>query len=298
MEFAASSLRARLKNSIDTRTLFFFALLLPAVTIVFLYRGLPILYNVYISVQEREVGGESTFVGLEHYSRMVNDPIFWDSLFNTLLFFGTIPVGIAIALGLALLLNEQFPGNTIFRSIFFLPYITMMVAVGVIWTFMYTQDGIVNVVLQSVGIIDEPITWLGHSNRSRLAVFLTHVWKTIGFYLIVILAGMQTIPAHLYEVAKIDRASRWQRFRYVTLPLLKPTLGVCALIGLATSFELFDLIMVMTDGGPGTSTEILITYLYKQAFRFGNLGYGAAITVVLFVLTVVLVLVVSPKEGY
>jgi ABC-type sugar transport system permease subunit len=271
----------------DRRSVVAWLALVPTLSILILYRLLPLLWNFLLSFQDMSYTGSTTFVGLENYRRLLTDPVFVESLVNTLVLLGTIPVGITIALGLALLLNQKFPGSDAFRSIFFLPYIVMMVAVAVIWTFMFKSDnGVINYLLIQAGLIEEGIRWTSSGSWALVSVFIVHVWKTVGFYMVILLAGLQTIPTQLYEVAYIDGASRVQRFRHITLPLLTQSLGVCVLVGMIVSFRLFDLVFVLTDGGPAHSTEILLTWLYKQAFRFGNFGYAAVLTIVLFVMMV------------
>lgn len=272
-------------NRKHSRSLLAWLGLVPALSILVGYRLIPLLWNFVLSFQNMGYTGETSWVGLENYSEVLEDPVFVDALFNTFLFLGSVPIAVTIALGLALLLNKRFPGSNVFRSMFFLPYITMMVAIAVIWAYMFkSQGGVINYVLQQMGLINQNIPWLSDSWWARLSVIIVHVWKTTGFYLIIILAGLQNIPQEIYEVARIDGASARKRFLHVTLPLLKPTLGVCALVGLVTSFELFDLVQILTAGGPARSTEILITWIYKQAFEFGNFGYSAVLTIILFVI--------------
>lgn len=260
----------------------------PALIIILLYRYIPVGYNFYLSFHSMGITGDMTFVGLENYITAFNDPVFAKSVINTVYLLGTVPVGITIALGVALLLNKQFFGSNAFRSVFFIPYITMMVAVAVVWQYMFkTQGGVLNFLLLNLGLVSEPIRWLSDSSMAFVSVFIVQVWKTVGFYMIIIIAGLQSIPQQVYQVAEIDGANRWQRFRYITIPLLKPTLGVCALVGMVTTFRAFDLIMTMLpNGGPNHGAEILLTWMYKQAFSFGNFGYGAVLTVVLFVMMV------------
>jgi ABC-type sugar transport system permease subunit len=259
--------------------------LIPSVGILATFRLFSLLYNFYISFHESSYTGRMEYVGLENWQRLATDEVFVTATLNTILFFGTIPIGIAIALGLALLLNRRFPGANVMRSLFFVPYITAMVAIGVIWQYMLKTDGgVINWALLELGLIQTQISWLGDSFWARVSTFFVHTWKSIGFYLVILLAGLQNISDQVYEVAKIDGASAYQQFRYVTLPLLKPTLGVCVLVGLVTTFRLFDLITVLTGGGPGRSTEILLTWLYKQAFRFGDMGYAAVLTSVFWVI--------------
>jgi len=264
--------------------------LVPTLTILILYRFVPLGWNFVLTFQEMNYTGETSFVGLDNYRRLATDPVFVEALVNNVVLLGTIPVGITVGLGLALLLNKDFFASNAFRSLFFLPYIVMMVAVAVIWTFMLkTDNGVVNYLLVRTGLVSEGISWLSSGTWALVSVFLVHVWKTTGFYMVIILAGLQTIPTQLYEVADIDGASRIQGFLYITLPLLKPTLGVCVLVGMIASFRLFDLVFVLTNGGPAHESEILLTWLYKQAFSFGNFGYAAVLTIVLFALMLAIV---------
>lgn len=272
------------------RSLIAWLALAPTLTILLLYRFIPLGWNAVLSFQEMSYTGATSFVGLDNYRMIATDPVFVKAFTNNVILLGTIPVGITLGLGLALLLNQDFFGSNFFRSVFFLPYIIMMVAVAVIWTFMFKSDnGVINHVLVQAGVVDEGIRWLSDGTWAIVSVFVVHVWKTTGFYMVIILAGLQTIPTQLYEVARIDGANRIQRFLYITLPLLKPTLGVCVLVGMIASFRLFDLVFVLTNGGPAHETEILLTWLYKQAFRFGNFGYAAVLTIVLFGLMLAIV---------
>lgn len=258
----------------------------PVLVWLLVYKYLALFWNVVLTFFDRSYTGEMTFVGFKNWAKVFQDPVFPTALRNTVVLFGTIPVGIALALFIAILLNQKFPGSKVFRSVFFLPYITMMVAIAVIWQYMFhTEQGVINYVLLSAGLIDSQISWLGDSGWALFSVFIVHIWKTAGFYVIIILAGLQTIPQQIYEVSRIDGASRWQQFRYLTLPLLKPTLGVCMLVGVVISFRLFDLILVMTNGGPGSSTEILLTWIYKQSFSYNDFGYGAVLSVIMVIAT-------------
>jgi ABC-type sugar transport system permease subunit len=269
------------------RTVIAFAALLPMIVWLLLYKYIALVYNFVLAFSEMSYTGSMTFNGLANWVTLVNDPVFWRSLLNTILLFGTIPVAVGLALAIALLLDNKFPGSDAFRSLFFLPYITMMVAIAVIWRYMFkTENGVVNHFLIQLGVIEQGISWFGSSEWALVALFVIQVWKTTGFYIVIILAGLQTIPEQLYQVSKIDGASRIQQFVYITLPLLKSTIGVCLLVGLVISFRLFDLINVLTGGGPGRGTEILLTWIYKQAFQYGEFGYAAALSVVMVLVTV------------
>ena len=263
--------------------------LLPVIGWLLLYKYVALAYNIVLSFSEKSYTGDIQFIGLENWHTLVNDPVFFKSLINTVVLFATIPVSIAVALGIALLLNQNFPGKNVFRSVFFLPYITMMVAVAVIWQYMFkTSGGVINYFLLQMGLIDHGISWLGESTWALVAVFIVQIWKTVGFYVVILLAGLQNIPRQIYEVSRIDGASRFQQFRHLTLPLLKSTIGVCMLVGIVVSFRLFDLINILTGGGPGRGTEILLTWIYKQAFTFGNFGYAGALSIVMVALSVLI----------
>ncbi len=271
------------------RTIIAWTLLIPLAVWLILYKYIAFVYNFVLSFHERSRAGELTFLGLENWYALASDPVFPVALMNTILFFLAVPVAIAIALGLAILLNRRFPGVDVFRAVFFLPYITMMVAVAVIWQYIFSTDyGILNFILLEIGLISENISWLGNAWYARLSIFTIQVWTTVGFFMLIILAGLQSIPRQVYEVASIDGASRYQKFRYITLPLLKPTLGICALVGMASTFRLFDVVMVMTGGGPGNSTEILLTWIYKQSFNYNDFGYGGVLSIIMVAIALVI----------
>lgn len=273
------------------RTIIAGVCLAPVLVWLLLYKYIALIYNIVLSFSEMGYTGEMSFTGIENWMMLTTDPVFVRSLINTVVLFGTIPVSIAIALGIAMLLDQKFPGSNMFRSLFFLPYITMMVAIAVIWQYMFkTSNGVINHFLIQIGLIDQGISWLGDSQMALVAVFTIQVWKTVGFYIVILLAGLQTIPQQVYQVAKIDGAGPIQRFLYITLPLLKSTIGVCLLVGLVISFRLFDLITVMTGGGPGHGTEILLTWIYKQAFQYGEFGYAAVLSVIMVMLTLIVAL--------
>jgi ABC-type sugar transport system permease subunit len=263
--------------------------LLPLLVWLLLFKYIALIYNLLLSFSERGLRGDLTIVGLDNWMQLTTDPYIFRIILNTLILYLTIPVGILIALSIAMLLNNELLGLNLFRAAVFIPYITMMVAVAVIWQYIFnTEAGVLNAILLSTGVVETGISWLGNGNWALISVFIVQVWKTTGFYLIILLAGLQNIPSQLYEVAKIDGAGKFRMFQRITLPLLKPTIGVCALVGIVMSFQLFDLVLVMTGGGPGKATEILLTQIYKQSFTYGNWGYGAVLSMLMVVLTFVL----------
>jgi len=189
-------------------------------------------------------------------------------------------------------------GRNVYRTIVFLSYPLMTVAVGIIWRWMYDEKvGLFNYLLRSVGIIDSPIPFLQSFEWALPSILLANVWQILGFYMIILLAGLQNIPGNLYEAASIDGASGWQQFWRITVPMLRPSIFLAFVIGIMTSFTSFDLVYVMTQGGPAHSSELLVTYIYKAAFELSMIDYAAALTVVQFVLLVVLTWVGNRLAG-
>jgi len=224
--------------------------------------------------------------------------VFIEALRNTLAYMLMSPVAIAAALGLALLVNNQIRGRSAYRTIIFISYPLMVVAVGVIWRWLYDQrGGLINFVLRSTGIVGEPIAFLESSAWALPAVMLAGLWQIVGFFMIILLTGLQSIPRHLYEAASIDGAPRASQFWRITLPLLRPSLFLCFIIGIIASFTSFDLIYTMTQGGPGHATELLITYIYKAGFKLTKFDYAAALTVIMFLLFVAIALAANLVSG-
>lgn len=268
-------------------------LLLPALAIFGLYRVIPLLWNGVLSLQFWSPTKPAEWAGLFHYEEMfVYDDVFWEALFNTFQFMLTAPIAIVIALALALMVNSRIRGRGVYRTIIFLSYPLMVVAVGIIWRWLFDQRvGLINYVLRSLGVIDQPIAFLETYATALPSVIAAAIWQIVGFFMIILLTGLQSIPRNLYEAASIDGASRWSQFWRITLPLLRPSIFLCFVIGIIASFTSFDLIYVMTGGGPGNATELLITYIYKAAFTLTQFDYAGALTIVMFLLFVGIALI-------
>jgi len=239
------------------------------------------------------------FAGLYHYEEMfIYDDVFWQALFNTFKYMATAPIAIVIALALALLVDSRIRGRTVYRAIIFASYPLMVVAVGIIWRWLYDEKvGLINYVLRSLGILDQGVAFLESFDTALPAVIAAAVWQIVGFFMIILLTGLQHIPPSLYEAAAIDGAGRGSQFWRITLPLLRPSIFLCFIIGIIASFTSFDLIYVMTGGGPGHATELLITYVYKAAFKLTQFDYAGALTVVMFSLFVFLALIANLLAG-
>lgn len=225
------------------------------------------------------------WVGLENFQRMFQSDTFWVALRNTVVYaLGHVPLTMALALVLALLLNRKLKGIGFFRVAIFFPYITSLVAVAVVWNMLFSPDnGPINQFLNVIGIAETP-GWTSSSDWAMPAVIITSVWRDMGYYMILYLAGLQAIPTELYEAAEVDGATPWQRFWNVTIPSLRPTTFFVVVMLTVSSFKVFDLIVVMTNGGPGRATTVLSQLIYQEGIGEGKFGYSSAISLVLFVI--------------
>lgn len=225
------------------------------------------------------------FVGIDNFKRMFGDETFRISFVNNLIYtFSYVPLTIFLALLLALALNCNLKFLHFYRVVYFLPHITAMVAVAMIWRMLYhPQYGPINMFLMSLGI-ENPPGWISDSKWAMFAVILMSAWKSCGYYMVILLAGLKGIPRQLYEAAEIDGANILQRFRHITWPMLSPTMFFVLIVSVISSFKVFDSINIMTEGGPGRSTNVLVFYIYRVGFRDFNFGYASAIALVLFVM--------------
>lgn len=262
----------------------------PNYILLAIFLVLPIAWAVQLSFQESQGFGDPEWVGLANYARLVADPVFWQSFLNTLIFtLLTVPVDLAAGLGLAVLLNSVLPGRGVFRTIIVLPMVISGVASGLIaFLIFYQSNGIINKTLTAIGL--PPVSWQSDGTSAMLSVVLVAIWLRVGFNMIIYLAGLQAISPELYEAARIDGASRWQQFRSVTVPLVGPSTFFLLIMNVIASFQVFDLIFVMTGGGPGYSTSVLVTYAYRNGFQIREQGYGAAIGIVILVITLIFTL--------
>jgi multiple sugar transport system permease protein len=223
---------------------------------------------------------------------MIGDERFRRSVINTVYFTGgSVPLGMLIGLGLALLLNQPLRGRAILRTMYFLPVVTPFVVVAIIWKWLYNGDfGLFNYYLLKTHLIHDPLLWLSDKNLAMPAVILMTVWTSVGFSMVVYLAGLQAIPEELYEAARVDGAGGWARFRHITLPMLAPTSVFLGVMGIIGSFQVFTQIFVMTSGGPVDRTTTMVYYIYEAAFKFYEMGYASTLAFGLFALLFVFTL--------
>lgn len=256
------------------------------------FQFIPILVSAYMALTEWNGINPPEFVGLGNFQEMFTaDPLFLQTLRNTLVFtFLAIPLTTVLSFGLALLCNRRIRGIAAFRAAYFAPFITNIVAIGYIWYWIYRPDrGFLNSILAVVGI-DGP-AWLTDPRLALLAVVVVAVWQGAGYPMVIFLAGLQGIPATVYEAADIDGASGWNRLFRITIPLMTPSIFFVLITQFITSFQVFGVIYIMTQGGPSNETSVYIYYLYQAAFSFGRFGYAAAMAWVLFVILSVITFV-------
>ncbi|UCF18605.1 MAG: sugar ABC transporter permease, partial [Gemmatimonadota bacterium] len=220
-------------------------------------------------------------VGLRHYIELAGDGLFWNAAKNTALYSLYVPLTMACALGVALLLNRSIKGVALLRAVFFLPYITSFVAISIVWQWLYEPDfGLFNWLLSRIGL--GPFPWLNSPSTALLALIIMAVWIHIGFQMVIFLAGLQAIPNEYYEAAAIDGAGPWRRFRRITLPLLRPTTFFVLVTSIIGSFQVFTFVYVMTEGGPLHATDVIVYHIYQNAWQFLRMGYASAMSWVLF----------------
>ncbi len=276
--------------------------LLPAAGGILLFSILPIMQAFRISFFDYSLlNPEQVFIGFSNYDRAWTDPVFRVALTNTLLYTVLlVTIQTAAALVLALLLKQQVRGLAFFRSSIFLPVITSLVVISTVWKLMFNSQGFINSFLQTVGLGAQP--FLASPGQALLSLVFMGVWKDVGFYMLIFLAGLQAIPMELYESAEIDGATKVRRFVWITLPLLRRATVFVIVIGTISAFKVFTPVYLMTDGGPADSTTAIVFYIFRSAFRYFQMGYASAMSFILLgivlILTVVQFRLLRPSEEY
>jgi multiple sugar transport system permease protein len=247
----------------------------------------PILFAFALAFMHWDGSNPITFAGLDHFWRLFEDKAFIDALWNTIVFtVVSVPATLACALGLAILLNQKILGRDFFRTAMFFPYVASLVAVAVVWNMIFNPEmGPVNMILYTLGIAPENLPgWAADRHWAMVTVILFGIWKSMGYYMVIYLAGLQGINSELYEAAGLDGANAWQKFIHVTLPQLAPTTFFVTVMLTIQCFKVFDQVYMITQGGPGTSTLVLVYHIYNEAFISWDLGYSSMISLVLFFL--------------
>lgn len=275
---------------------FILPLVLPALVGITIFQLWPIYESIRVSFYDfNMLSGSLKWIGVQNYIKTLKDPIFWLTVKNTIWFFILkVPLQMAFAFGLALLVQTTARWVGILRTIILLPAITSMVVVSVIWGLMYhPNNGLINSFLQFLSLPPQP--FLISQQQSMPSIAAMMIWKDVGFNMIFFLAGLMGIPASIYEAAKIDGADSWQITRYITIPMIKRTTIFVLITNLITAFKVFTPVFLMTRGGPASSTRVIVLYLYENAFIYNKMGYAAAISIFLGV-TLMIVSYLSTRE--
>ncbi len=269
--------------------------MLPALLIYSLFSIFPIFNSFYYSFMDWDGLGKMTFIGLDNFKEILTDRIFWKGAYNNLLIllasvFGQVP----IALFVALLLSSKIKGLKFFRSVGFLPVVISTVIISIVWNMVFNYDsGLLNQLFRMIGLENIVHNWLGDPKTAIYAVCFTVIWQYIGLYLIIFLAALQNISGEIYEAAELDGARGMQSTWYITIPMLKPTILVSVMLCISGSLKTFDLIYVMTHGGPYHATEVMALYMYNQTFSSLRYGYGSAVSLLIFIFSFALIIIVN-----
>jgi ABC-type sugar transport system permease subunit len=264
--------------------------ILPAVAVYAVLMLYPLVQALLMSFKEfTSITGANEWVGLANYQQVLSDPLFWQSFRNTIAYsIGLVVIPMILGLVLAVLVDAISDGSILFRTVIFSPNVTPIVVASLLFVWIFNSDGILNSVLMSTGLIESQISWLGSKTWAMPAIITMTTWQRTGYYMVILLAGLQGIPDSVYEAARIQGKSRWKTFRHITVPLLKPALLITLIIGIIDSFKAFATVFVMTQGGPAHSTEILGTYFYDIIFTNFEFGKGSAVGFLLFIFSLIL----------
>ncbi|MDH6363972.1 multiple sugar transport system permease protein [Enterococcus sp. PF1-24] len=273
-----------LSSQKNKKTLIAFSFILPNFVGFFLFTLIPVVFSLVLSFMEWDSFSKPKFIGFANFTKMIHDETFWISLKNTILYtIGVVPLTLICSLGLAILLNQKIRGMKFFRTAFFFPYVTSLVAIAVVWNMLFHPTmGPINQFLKI--FMENPPGWTSSSDWALMAIVIVSVWRGMGYYMILYLAGLQGIPREIYEAASMDGANKWKQFVNVTLPSLRSTTFFVTIMLVINCFKIFDLVQVMTGGGPGRATNVLVYQIYNEAFVKFNFGYASAISLVLFVI--------------
>lgn len=264
----------------------------PALFMIFVFVIAPIIGSLPLMFYDYSVLGKTKFIGLNNFKRAFSDPEFRIAIINSILFVVVVPVIQFLSILLALLVNRKIKGISIFRTLIYIPVITSMVAVSIIWGFLFDPSGVINTALLDMGLISQPIGFLTSGKTAMLCIMFITIWQGLGYYMMMYLAGLQSVPKELEEAATVDGVNKFQCLIKIKLPLLKPYIWFCSLNSVISAVGVFDVVYVLTKGGPYNATLVINYYSYTKAFTDFEFGYSAAIGAVQAVITSLLSIVV------
>lgn len=265
--------------------------LLPALLVLGLTVFYPALQAFFLSFTcyEYDITQPPMWIGLANFQRLLTDAIFWKTLRNTVVYLiGVVPVLVIVPLGLAILVNQTLRGISWFRAAYYVPVVISMVVAGIAWRWLYAENGLFNQILRALHLSPEGIPWLTSPKFALFSVMLVTIWKGLGYYMVIYLAGLQSIPADLYEAAAIDGSVGWRKHWDITIPLMRPYLFLVAVISAISATKVFEEVYIMTQGGPRSSSKTLVYYVYERAFQDLEISYACTIGLVMFLLILAL----------
>jgi len=281
------------RNQLSKYVPWFF--LLPLLTFYIIFKAIPICITFVLSFYKWDGVSFATmdFIGIQNYIKLLGDKVFWTALYHNIVFILIgVPLSTVFALFIAILLEKRIPLANFFRGTYFIPSILSMTVIGLIFTLLLSPDfGIINPLLKVIGLGRFAKVWLGDSKVVLFTLIIIWVWMRFGFNMFIFIAGLKNIPQEIYESAHIDGTNTWQDFRYITLPLLRPTIVIVVLLGMIDVMRIFDLVFVMTKGGPNNASQVLAVRMYQEAFTYNHMGYGSTIAVVFLLLCLAMSLV-------
>ncbi len=278
-----------MKSSLK-QTLQAYLFLAPALVLFAVFSFWPVGYGSWLAFTDYSLIKPAHWVGLDNFRYIFNNDMFVTGLKNSLLFLIIVPVIQVGAIGLAVLVNNKLPGIKLFRAAFYVPVVTTISVVGIMWGFMFHEQGTLNYVLTQLRLVDKPVGWLSDDSIALFAVMFVTVWRGLGWYMVMYLAGLQGIPAEMQEAAILDGANRWQRFWKITVPMLRPTIMVCSIMSVLAALKAYQEVLVLTQGGPLNSTFTGLYYAYDQGLKHLKLPRGLAASFVVSVLCVAIML--------
>ncbi|RGB70047.1 MULTISPECIES: carbohydrate ABC transporter permease [Oscillospiraceae] len=290
---AATTLKRRKKISLIP-----YLFIAPNMILFLTFMIVPLFYTIYISLTKWNILGTPVFIGLENYQKLLTSKVFWRSVWNTVYYtLGTVPTSMVLALGLAVILNKRIPFRVFFRSALFIPVVISMVVTGILWSWIFNADyGILNYLLSLLGL--DPVGWLIEPATAMIPIIVATLWFRVGYNMIIYLSALQGLSPSFYEAARVDGANGWQQFCYITLPLLRNTHVFVLIMSMIYSFKSFDIIYVMTGGGPAKATTTMVQYIYELGFQTGEMGRASAVGVLLLLFMVAFTLLqLRGEEG-
>lgn len=263
--------------------------ILPSFLLIIVFSLIPLIMTGYFGFTDYNVMQSPRWIGLDNFKRLLGDPFFKPAIWNTVVYTAiTVPIQTILALVIAFVIADSFQNKFggFIRSSLFIPVISSMILVGTVWKFMLaTESGIINTIISVVGI--DKINWLGEYKLAMISVCIVAIWKNVGYFLVIYYAGIMDIPRSHFEAAKVDGATKWQTLRYIVIPHLRPITYLVVTLGTIWSFQVFDLVYIMTGGGPGTATVTMVMSIYQNGFKHYRMGYASAMSAILFVLVLV-----------